>query len=520
MVATGTLALGINMPCKTVIFSGDSVWLTPQNYRQCSGRAGRRGFDLLGNVVFNGFSVDRVHEIMSSRLPDLKGQFPLSTTLILRLFSLLHGTDNSKYAQGVITSLISQTRLYLGGPESMDAIKHHLRFSIEYLRQQDLLSEKGEPLNFSGLVTHLYFTENAVFAFHSLLKGGFFHTLCANVGRNPENTLLEMMLVLCHLFQRVPVRRTPEAERAIHRSPSGLFLPRLPQMAERLLVEHNAETLSIFKGYVQSYVHHNLEGKCDRTLPLTSTQVGHEQGGIGNLFDAPRIDIRSPFIALSGLDDDFGSIHELCSTVRSDVFLEESAIPYIPVWPHDDGSHELNSYIYDFYKHGSMKTLVSDNHIKAGDVWFHLKDFALTLATIVASLEGLVTGQSVEYQDDVMMFGDDSDEGDSGDVEDDVNEGLEVPREKEIKKARSQTKPKARTKEVVKDSWDESSSESGDGSDSEASEEMTSTHSLPIRNGDRENGSGERPGDGLVMVHGAFALLKKTFDEKFQKVWA
>jgi superfamily II RNA helicase len=56
VVATGTLALGINMPCKTVVFSGDSVFLSPQNYRQASGRAGRRGFDLLGNVVFNGIA--------------------------------------------------------------------------------------------------------------------------------------------------------------------------------------------------------------------------------------------------------------------------------------------------------------------------------------------------------------------------------------------------------------------------------------------------------------------------------
>lgn len=79
VIATGTLALGINMPCATVVFAGDSVFLTALNYRQAAGRAGRRGFDLLGNVVFQGLSESKVLRLMSSRLPDLNGHFPVST---------------------------------------------------------------------------------------------------------------------------------------------------------------------------------------------------------------------------------------------------------------------------------------------------------------------------------------------------------------------------------------------------------------------------------------------------------
>lgn len=157
------------MPCKTVVFYGDSTFLTALNYHQAAGRAGRRGFDLLGNVVFAGMSQERVYEIMSSRLPDLRGQFPLSTTLILRTLGLLHHTQNSEYAARAVKSLLLQTRLYLGGPTGQ-SIKHHARFSIDYLRKQHLLASDGAPLNFAGLVGHLYFTENAVFAFHSLLS--------------------------------------------------------------------------------------------------------------------------------------------------------------------------------------------------------------------------------------------------------------------------------------------------------------------------------------------------------------
>lgn len=130
-IATGILALGINMPCKTVVFSGDSVFLTALNFRQAAGRAGRRGFDVLGNVVFQGILVDKVYRLLSSRLPDLNGHFPITTSLILRLCTLLHETKGSAYATKAIEALLSQPRLYLGGDEAKMTVLHHLRFSIE-----------------------------------------------------------------------------------------------------------------------------------------------------------------------------------------------------------------------------------------------------------------------------------------------------------------------------------------------------------------------------------------------------
>ncbi|KAM3499417.1 hypothetical protein MY10362_007323 [Beauveria mimosiformis] len=513
VIATGTLALGINMPCKTVVFFGDSVFLTSLNYHQASGRAGRRGFDLLGNVVFVGMPLNRALEIMSSKLPDLSGHFPLSTTLVVRLLGLLHHTKNSEYATKSIKSILSLSRLYLGGPSDQMAIQHHLRFSIEYLRRQQLLSRDGTPLNFAGLIGHLYFTENAVFAFHSLLKEGYFHRVCTAIDRNSEAVLLELVLVLSHLFCRLPLGVHANLAKDI-RSPSVITLPALPTEAETILKGHNQETLDIFRLYVSTFIKQHLEHTPDTKLPFTGFEVKAqqelEQEWQPIVTHLPPTKLRSPFAALSGFTDKFDTIHELCATVRSGVFLEESAVPYIRIYPADTGGKPWNAYIYDFFKHGDLKALVRDNHIKRGDVWFHLKDFSLILATIVTSLENFIR-LDVHTDDAAMM-----DVQDAGDVllerrDEMVDQDKALPngaeKESSARAAATQSKSTAASKKQVElDSWEDDVS-----NDDSASESPTD---LPL-----DGDSWQDEGDGnLLQVLKAFRMLQEEFETKFRKV--
>ena len=89
VVATSTLALGIHVPCKTVVIAGDDIFLTPLLYRQMSGRAGRRGFDNLGNVIFHGVPEKKIKRLMSANLSRITGNFPISVTLCLRLLTVV-----------------------------------------------------------------------------------------------------------------------------------------------------------------------------------------------------------------------------------------------------------------------------------------------------------------------------------------------------------------------------------------------------------------------------------------------
>ncbi|KAF2826826.1 P-loop containing nucleoside triphosphate hydrolase protein [Ophiobolus disseminans] len=520
IIATGTLALGINMPCKTVVFSGDSVFLTALNFRQAAGRAGRRGFDMLGNVVFHGVSLSKIHKLISSRLPDLNGHFPITTTLVLRLFTLLNSSDNSKFAVRSVNALLSQPRLYLGGEEAKMTVLHHLRFSIEYLRRQHLLDAQGVPLNFAGAVSHLYFTENSSFAFHALLKDGYFHQLCAKFATNQEAVLRELMLTMSHLFGRHYCRQADKEymQEIIKGSPSIVFLPAMPESAADILRRHNKSTLDIFTAYVQTYVDQHVK-QADNILPLTALKTGSDSSKPlqGTRRKSP-LRARSAFVALSGQDDTFESIHDLCATSRSGVFLEEAVVPHVGLYP-EDSELPLNAYLYDYFTHSNPTALITANKIRRGDVWFVLNDFSMVLATIVTSLSNFMKLGSDSDLDFIDIRGG----GDEGEEE---KEDKFLPNDaaSEVTNLSGTTLNSGsgpikqdlpvqikKKKAKVMDSWDDEADDTEDEDDVD--------EDWDADDADQEAPAWEE-GAGLLNVLKAFKALKEDFDTKFRTMWA
>lgn len=398
VIATGTLSLGINMPTRSSVFVGDSVYLNSLNYRQAAGRAGRRGFDNLGNVVFHAFPLAKVERIMSSKLPSLMGHFPISTSLVLRLFILLHNSNESDHAKHTINTLLTQGKLAIGGGEFKEQVLHHLRFSIEFLRRQKLLDSSGRPLNFAGLTSHLYYVENSSFALHVLLCNGYLKELCSNINKSPDSTCLELMLVLANVFgreQKLFPRHRP--------------LPPLPAAAAELLADQNERTLKTYVTYVESFVKEHCN-KPDNVLPFSGLECGGKR-----TTDETNTKSRSSFVALSGHGDDFTSIGDLTSSVRRGVLIDGASVPHLEV-----DSSTVNGYLYYFYIHGDVKKLDQEHGIPAGVVWFVLKDFSLVLAAIE-------TGITCFIKDGPGAYYDFKDEGD--DIDGDIQEDDEDDKE-------------------------------------------------------------------------------------------
>ncbi|EIW61285.1 P-loop containing nucleoside triphosphate hydrolase protein [Trametes versicolor FP-101664 SS1] len=427
VIATGTLALGINAPTKTSVFCGDSPFLTALMYRQCAGRAGRRGYDLLGKVVFYGLAMDRCQRLVLSKLPSLGGNFPLTSTMVLRLFNLLQGSNDAPVARDAIRSILRLPHITFVSDVGREQLLHHIRFSIDYLRRAGLLDAQGNPINLYGVAAHLYYTEPSNLALIALLRHGVVHKICSHA--NPVRAKRDLLLLLCHLFGR---RYLPKAyasatnlKAITQKSPSVVVLPPLPGDARKVLLEHEQHIKRVFTGYALAYLsqHQDALGE-DTKLPFSGKTVCEPEKEESSPFrerlqrTAVSTLARSPFVATSGHGDSFGSVSELASTARQGLHVSEHAIPsmrqFTAIPGADNDEFALNAYLLDFYTHGQTAALKTANGIRDGEVWYVLQDFTLTLKTIRTGLVQLLQKAGANASRAESVAGDGVSEIDSG----------------------------------------------------------------------------------------------------------
>jgi len=160
--ATETLSLGINMPARTVVI--EDLWkfqgerhelLTPGEYTQLTGRAGRRGIDELGHAVVlyqRQVPFERVASLATTRTYELTSSFRPSYNMAVNLVrnysrEQAHHLLNSSFGQfqadrGVVAleRQLERDKAYLAGyHEQMGC---HLGDFLEYWR----LRERAERI--------------------------------------------------------------------------------------------------------------------------------------------------------------------------------------------------------------------------------------------------------------------------------------------------------------------------------------------------------------------------------------
>jgi ATP-dependent RNA helicase HelY len=164
--ATETLALGINMPARSVVLESLVKWngeahvdLTPGEYTQLTGRAGRRGIDVEGHGVVlwtPGFDPRHVASLASTRTYPLRSSFRPSYNMAVNLVGRM-GRDAARdlletsfaqfQADRAVVGLAKQVRR---NHEALDGYREsmtcHLGDFTEYAALRRTLSDRESEL--------------------------------------------------------------------------------------------------------------------------------------------------------------------------------------------------------------------------------------------------------------------------------------------------------------------------------------------------------------------------------------
>jgi len=259
--STETLAQGMNMPARTVVFAGDDPTLNAVNYTQMSGRAGRRGRDDRGNVVHIFIPQAKVERLMAGHLPLHSGHTTLSPTSVMKLVHLQAGClyneakeEESKQGQKVRRGQLRQgpsdhsraiesmfdfakrlvefpyksilkeaevDRLARVGKKTsvspstieLNSRKLLLYFIYKYMQEEELFTPGTYvPLPITGLATLMHEQRPANFVVVALLRSGVIRDYITNPNLFDKNSPdvthhrdMHLIHIFAHLYGRMPV---------------------------------------------------------------------------------------------------------------------------------------------------------------------------------------------------------------------------------------------------------------------------------------------------------------------------
>ncbi|CAF1179344.1 unnamed protein product [Adineta steineri] len=421
--STSTLSLGIHMPTKTVAFVKDSIFLDALQYRQSSGRAGRRGFDIQGHIVFINIPIPKIRHLIISSIPDIHPHSPISLTFLMRLLHLCSAAKGKDIEYAINRSLIALQCPFI----AQSAVKHdlikiqlqyHCLHTLHFLHQLNLIDGKGALVGLAGLSTHLYYHEPANLFLVYLMNAQLFHRL------DDDDDIVS---VLARLFTTMPwliTYKTYEDLSSTRREKmynSKLFLPPVSHDFSTLVHSYNSVVKEIYGFYIENVIRHlrSLNEYQVEVLPFSNVSFYSSSDYDNGSFEYDLHHSRSqqsknpsisPFAGLSGLTHEQFMLNYNPSVgswdLAYDLDLSPRIIPFIDIdaRDHTNSAYYLNSYALDFFKHGSETSLIKENDLKPGDIYNLLLDFFLTLSSIKTSLQIILDNENKQVTDNDAHF--------------------------------------------------------------------------------------------------------------------
>ncbi|KAJ3272420.1 hypothetical protein HDV01_005603 [Terramyces sp. JEL0728] len=370
IIATSTLAMGINMPCRTVIICYDSKFLSPLMYQQMAGRAGRRGFDSEGHVVFFEIPLAKLSTLICSPLPELKGNSTFTTSTVLRFANLYHSVD-TKIQDNVIQALSLLLRIPLSTysqKSNKDIVSHRLAFSCGLLQTISIVDQNLKPIASSAmnLLERMHYHDPANLILLLLLNSPEMIDYVESIPSIIEASE-NLMEILCHLFNR---RKLPHQYVRL----TGCTNIQLPKLAPGIAKRINEWNTLLTKELYQ-YLAMQSQHRANFKLPLSKLSLPYFANRVESSLSiwlhskTRRVKsvLQHPFVAIRGTPDSEASPIDYVLPIQAPVFVEDL---------------QLNNYALLFYKHGSIKTLARENKMSDHAAWAVLKDWSLNLRSM------------------------------------------------------------------------------------------------------------------------------------------
>ncbi|KAG5511930.1 hypothetical protein JKF63_07755 [Porcisia hertigi] len=412
--ATETLALGVHSPCRSVVLAGDHVLLNTTQFRQMMGRAGRRGLDYLGHLIFLSVSMKKITRLMTSSMTVIKGNVQVDPITQLRLLQLydyarhrdLKGAEEwSRHALGMAERLYVNP-LFFAGRAAMEGGNME-PFTIEFAQMllgflhREGLHFKDRPSSLGSLlVDAMYVFRNAQvsaegFAFISMITRQVFAK--ARLARHfrylaPSDDAVEQEAkaeLLAYLFSVNKMCGVPlEIHRSVLSDPAVMEL----WCGRRVAKQHRVvlapldicspatkpfSYVSVFRmiSAFYTYLASTLKEPADTRLPYMCPKTKKKNCIFGGKSEMPLMAklketiqpyaARDPFVAISGCGDHFVHSEDLVTTLRRGLFCDRRMLPLLDLTDgcrHDGAQVLINACLTDFVRCKAQIDSVRSNY--------------------------------------------------------------------------------------------------------------------------------------------------------------
>jgi len=412
--STWTLALGVHMPTKTVAFVKDSIQLDALQYRQSCGRAGRRGFDVQGNIVFIDIPMSKIRHLTISAIPNIQTHCPTNVTFLMRLLNFNSNAEDKKDAinrslialQCPFNAQLSPTYQFIDVQ-----IRFHCLHTLDFFYRLNLINEEGSLIGLAGFLTHLHEFEPANLLLAYLIDTKLFHQM------NDEEEIINL---LASLFTNMPWPVVRQQSRNSLFNPKLSLRPISDEIRQRIQ-SYNALVKQTYGCYIENVIRkiRSINNGQEHVLPFSQISFDQSSDYDDGTFEYqlhhshsqqsqnPSI---SPFAAPSGLT------HQqfMCNYTPSaaswdlayDLDLSPRLVPFVDVdaCDHTNSPYYLNSYALDFFKHGSERLIIAENGLDRGETYHALSDFLFSLTSMKKSFDHILDNEMKQAGNNDLVF--------------------------------------------------------------------------------------------------------------------